>query len=98
MTPIEFLPAAIADLQDIFFHIAQDDVEAADRMVDRIHAGVARLLDFPFSGRTYPDLDDMRGVSITPYIAFYRVTEKGVRILRVLHGARDLDALFETDD
>lgn len=32
------------------------------------------------------------------YLIFYRVTPDGVSILRVLHAARDLEAIFADDD
>ncbi len=31
------------------------------------------------------------------YLIFYRAASEGVEIVRVLHGARDLDALFSDD-
>jgi len=29
------------------------------------------------------------------HLAFYRCVENGIEIIRVLHGARDIEALFE---
>ncbi len=31
------------------------------------------------------------------YLVFYRVIDEGVDVLRVLHGARDIDAIFEAE-
>lgn len=31
------------------------------------------------------------------YLIVYRVRDEGVQILRIVHGARDLDALFESE-
>jgi len=33
-------------------------------------------------------------VLVSPYVIFYRVGESSIDIVRVLHGRRDLDAIF----
>jgi toxin ParE1/3/4 len=38
----------------------------------------------------------MRGFE--SWLVFYRVTEEAVEIVRVLHGARDLEAAFESEE
>jgi len=39
----------------------------------------------------------LRSVLVLPYGIFYRVAESSVDIVRVLHGRRDLDAIFPDD-
>jgi toxin ParE1/3/4 len=43
-------------------------------------------------------MPELRSVLVLPYVVFYRVTELSVEIVRVLHGRRDLDAIFEATD
>jgi toxin ParE1/3/4 len=42
-------------------------------------------------------MPELRSVLVSPYVVFYRVTELSVDIVRVLHGRRDLDAIFADD-
>ena len=46
-------------------------------------------------GRSYSDIKDyLRGISLEGYIIFYRVTNNGIEILRVVSGYRDYPSLF----
>jgi toxin ParE1/3/4 len=46
-------------------------------------------------GRLYPELAaDLRGFPADDYIIFYREVSEGIEIVRVLHGARDIQAVF----
>jgi addiction module RelE/StbE family toxin len=59
-------------------------------MVDeRIANAVARLIDFPESGRL-GRVEDTRELVVQriPFLIAYRITGEIVRILRVLHGAQ----------
>jgi len=47
-------------------------------------------------GRQRPDLgDEVQSWPEGNYIIFYRSNDEGIDVLRFLHGARDLDRLFE---
>ncbi len=49
----------------------------------------------PYLGRQRDELRaGMRSFPLGNYLVFYRVQEDAVLILRVLHGRRDIDALF----
>jgi len=43
-------------------------------------------------------MPELRSLLILPYVVFYRITELSVEIVRILHGRRDLDAIFEATD
>jgi toxin ParE1/3/4 len=36
----------------------------------------------------------LRSVAVEPHVIFYRVTRSAVEIVRVLHGRRDVEAVF----
>jgi len=36
----------------------------------------------------------LRSLPVGNYVVFYRGREGGIEVIRVLHGARDIDALF----
>lgn len=87
------------DLEDIGQFIARHNPERADSFVDEIIAIYDRLAEHPHMGRDRSELaDGMRSFPCARYVIFYRVVDRGVEILRVLHGARDLPSLFEAPD
>lgn len=52
----------------------------------------------PDRGRKRDELgEDLRSFAVGRYIIFYRPLPDGVEIVRVLHGARDLDVIFHSD-
>lgn len=52
----------------------------------------------PFRGRARSELKGgLRSVVADRYVIFYRVTDHAIEIVRVLHGRRDLAAIFKTD-
>lgn len=96
---VELLPAAYADLDEIFDYIIVDNPQAATGMLENIMKSLRRLENFPHSGA--PLLDramqkfNFRMVIIDPYIAFYRLIEDKVIIYRILHCARNYPHLLK---
>ncbi len=83
-------------MDDIWLHIAADDPAAATRMVERLAAGVARLADFPESGRARPEIGaGARSVVVGRYLVLYRINGEFVDIVRVIHGAREIMELLD---
>ena len=92
-------PEAEAELDGIWIHIALDtgSTDVATRIVDSITERFWLLAQHPFIGR--PRDEDfrpgLRSLSADDYVIIHRVTEDGVvHILHVMHGKRDLSALF----
>ena len=102
-TRIVKTPQARRDLADLATYIAKDSVDAALRFLDAAEAECARLAEMPGLGadREFrnPRLGGLRFWAIKGFekhLIFYRRTEGGIEIVRVLHGARDIDGmLFE---
>ncbi len=96
---VELLPAAYADLDEIFDYIMVDNSQAAARMLDNIMQALRRLENFPHSGAPLIDRSlkkfNFRMVIIEPYIAFYRFIDNKVYVYRVLHGARNYPHLLK---
>ncbi|HEY2707035.1 MAG TPA: type II toxin-antitoxin system RelE/ParE family toxin [Caulobacteraceae bacterium] len=87
---------AEADLEEIWMHIASDNPDAADRVLERLVTAEDRLGDFPELGQARPDLaENMRYWPMPPYLIFYQVGDDHVLIVRVVHGARDLPRLID---
>ena len=89
-------PAARADLDDIWFYIAQDDLDAADKFIGAIVSRFPKLAAMPQLGRLREELSPrLRSFPVGRYVLFYRPRKNGIEIVRVLHGARDFPPLFE---
>ncbi len=88
-------PAAEQDLIDIWATIALDNRAAADRVYDQFLRRALALRDFPELGPSRPEIsDDMRTLTCGNYLILYRVLPDAIEIARIVHGARDLTALY----
>jgi toxin ParE1/3/4 len=83
-------------LEDIWLYIAVDSPQAADRLIDRIIARCFDLADQPRLGPARPEIaPDARMLVVGDYLVLYRIQDADVQIVRVVHGARRLDGLFD---
>ena len=94
-------PEAKEDLDAIHAYISGDDPDAADRVLEATLATFEELARMPGMGRprtfTQSGLRGLRSFRVEGYrnyLIFYRPVTNGVEVVRVLHGARDLDALL----
>ena len=90
---------AEADLEDIWVHIARDSPANATRFINRVLERCERLADMPGTGRSRADLGpDLRSVPLGNYLIVYRPIAGGIEVVRVLHGRRNIAALFGAPD
>lgn len=88
-------PQAEIDLDNIWFYIAQDSPKNADRFLDLIQEKCELIADFPSLGESCAELvDGLRSFPVGNYLIFYFPLEDGADIVRVMHGSRDVNALF----
>jgi toxin ParE1/3/4 len=88
---VKRLPRAIADGLDVWLHIAEDNLTAADNLVQRLDEAMERLAEYPELGPERPNLG--QGIRILPVESitiFYRVAAGHVEVVRILHSARDI--------
>lgn len=87
---------ARADLQEIHSHIARDKPGAARRFVERLRAKARQLAETPGMGRSRSEdlRPDLFSFPVGQYMLFYRQQPDGIVLVRVIHGSRDLPALF----
>ena len=86
------------DLNGILNCIGKDDPESAVAFVDRLESTFKRLIRFPHLGRVREELGPgIRGYPIERYVVLYRTTDAGVEIVHVLHGARDIETMFDKE-
>ena len=92
-------PSAERDLDDIWYYVAKESasVQIANHLIDTITDRFRILGDFPYLGRSrHNDFGaGFRGFPVGEYIIVYRIVGEDVLILRVAHGRRDVDALFD---
>jgi toxin ParE1/3/4 len=93
-------PEAREDLREIRDYIAKDNPMAARRVVVRLREMARALAGAPALGRVRPELGaDLRSFVADRHVLFYRplTGAVGIELVRVLHGARDVDAMFLAD-
>ncbi len=95
-------PAAERDIEECFVYIAEDDLDIGISFLVAIEESLDQLSRFPFAGRVkdFPNekLADIRiwyVKGFENYLIFYMVGENEIDLVRVLHGARDIDSYFE---
>jgi toxin ParE1/3/4 len=89
---------AAADLDEIWYYVARESgsIEIANRLTDTIIDRFVMLAGFPTIGRARDDEfgPGCRSVTVGEYVIVYCVENEDALILRVVHGRRDLEALF----
>ena len=90
-------PQAELDLDDIWYYIAKQSasIEIANRAIDTITDRLYVIASFPHIGRSREALGlSCRAMPVGEYVIVYRVEGSDVLALRIVHGRRDLHALF----
>jgi toxin ParE1/3/4 len=84
------------DLTAIWLYVAQDNLSAADQLIDKIEHTLNLLAALPLLGEAvdYLRLHARRFV-VGNYQLFYESVPDGIRLLRVYHAARRLEDLFD---
>jgi toxin ParE1/3/4 len=91
-------PQAAADLDNIWYYVAQESggIEIANQLIDSIVDRFLLLARHPYLGRSRDDDFGIgsRSFSVGEYVIIYCVENDDVLVLRVVHGRRDIEALF----
>ena len=92
---------AVDDLEDQFNYIAMDNLGAAARFTRAAEETFLQLVQMPNMGRhsefqssRLSNVRQWRIPGFENHLIFYRPIEDGIEVLRVLHGARDIERLF----
>jgi toxin ParE1/3/4 len=88
-------PEAQADVDDIAFYIARDNLDAALRLIDTFDEKLKLLASFPGAGAARDELaPDLRSFPVGNYLIFYKPVQGGIEVVRIMHGARNLRRVF----
>jgi toxin ParE1/3/4 len=95
MLPIVRSTDAAKDVASIWDYIANDNFDAADRVVDQFVEALNLISQWPHSGTERADLaTGIRSYPVGKYIIFYRVLPTAIEVVRILHSARNLRRIF----
>ena len=89
-------PQAKQDVNDICDYIANDSIDAADRVLEALDNAMRRLAKSPGIGHWREELTGKqhRVFLVYSYLIVYRHQTKPLQIIRVLHAARDLQSIL----
>lgn len=95
MMQLLWTPEAVRDREDIYGYIEEDNPHAALALDELIAERTAVLQDFPRMGRSGRVPDTFELVVHSSYMVVYDLMETQVRILNVVHAARQWPPLEE---
>ena len=94
--------AVLSDLEDIQVYLGRNSLKVAERFLIAAEDAFAQLATMPeLGGRCESNQPALEGLRVWPipcfrkYLIFYRVISDGIEVRRVIHGARDIESLFE---
>ncbi len=90
MIAYDLHPQARSDLDEIWEFIRWENLDAADKVIADILAGIDALVPFPNQGHKRPDLTTrpLRFVLVRDYLIAYAPEEKPLWVIAVMHGRR----------
>jgi toxin ParE1/3/4 len=92
---------ARADIHEIWDYLAveRESPDAAHNQIESLYAKFSLLATSPLLGEARDDLKQgLRAFSADRYVVFYYALDRGIEIVAVVHGARDLEGLFRRGD
>ncbi|TAN46651.1 MAG: type II toxin-antitoxin system RelE/ParE family toxin [Methylococcaceae bacterium] len=99
MTKVIHTRKARSDLLSIWSYIAEDNPDAADKLLDAIDKKCALLGENPRLGQARADIAPaMRHFPVKNYLILYQERPSGIEVVRVIHGSRDLNEISPGSD
>ena len=97
MARVRITPIGEGSRLDIWQYIARDNPEAADALIDQIDAASEQYARQPLMGEIREELGhELRSFTVGKYVVIYRPADDGIVVLLVIHGARDVPAVFRS--
>ena len=101
---VEFSNRANIQMRSIFSYIAEENANAALRMVDKLETKARQLEDTPFIGTEIPQAEfpflqpGYRRLIVNPFIMYYRVINQTVYITHIIHSKRNQAKAFGEEE
>lgn len=102
MLEIKLTPKAHQDIENIYAYILKDGKNIATKQVSLIYKSLENLKDFPRLGKDLSNFFSMnydyRVLSIDKtYLAFYKIEQDHILIVRILRSSQDYITLLELE-
>jgi len=96
---VHWTPVAKQDLSDIVDYIAQDSIDNALRVLEKLEKKANDLDEFPQRGRIVPELlntgiSQYREIISIPWRIIYRLGANKVYVMGVFDSRRDLEGIL----
>ncbi len=73
-----------------------DSPESADRFMEVLYSQCQLIADYPKIGRAWDQMrKGLRSMPVENYVLLYEIRDEKAFILHIVHGARDIQSLFE---
>lgn len=98
-TTYELSIQADQDISDIYDYTYSEfgDDQAIAYLAD-LEPILLKLVEYPELGRERPEIrGGLRSFAYRNHVIFYRIREAHIRVIRVLHGSRDLPSALAED-
>lgn len=97
MSKVQFTPLAEKDLNEHFDYISHDKPQAAVRFVQLIRERCDLLAGHPEIGQLRPEFSTglYRSFSVSNFVIFFKPTDDGILVARIVRGQRDFKQLFD---
>ena len=104
MKSVRLTPKADSDIDSCFWWIHKDNPPVAIKFINAVEQTCDMLAKMPGIGsRHYSDITLMRGIrmisinSFKNYLVFFIEYETHIDIIRLLHGARDIPEVLQSE-
>lgn len=96
MKRLVLTPLTVGDLNQIWNYIADESIEAADRVIHDIEKTLEQLAVHPGIGHLREDLANERHrfFLVHSYLIIYRTEGDALQVIRILHASRDVQGLL----
>ena len=83
------------DLLEIWCAVAEENIDAADKLLESFSSKLQTLATQLMMGRLREEFSrPLRSFSTGKYVIFYQPIDDEIEVIRVLHGSRDLRNLL----
>ena len=95
---VKWTNPALDDLAEIAEYISRDSRQYATAMVAELRRAARSLAKFSYRSRKVPEIGrtDVRELMISSFRLIFQIKTDHIRILAVLHEARDLSLWYES--
>ncbi|MCK5242229.1 type II toxin-antitoxin system RelE/ParE family toxin [bacterium] len=84
------------DLLEMWLYIAEENIKAADRFLEKIDKKIKMISRNPAMGIKRQELaSQIRSLVADKYVVFYLIRKNQIDIIRVLHASRDVNSIIK---